>query len=229
MSNAENPGDRGAPRPDPAHLSTEQQHFLRDLMDRLADQEPEALEELIAADPERVDQYAQADDLRDRLRAALTERAQEGGNPADQQIVRSIQAALAAQRQRATGDRTAEPPGILTSVTRQLPPEKAIELYRKITPVFVYQVLSRLDESTSLRVVHEIVDHLCSEPVQQRLQSCEHVRDGILEELRLVLGRSDIDRQITRETLHDVLEESGATNDLMAMENCIRLARSKAG
>ncbi|UCG31582.1 MAG: hypothetical protein JSU68_07930 [Phycisphaerales bacterium] len=214
-------------------LSADEQRFLTELLDNLADPDPTATEQVIGADPDAVEYYGEADRLRSRIRAALTGEAEQPLAPHQEQVVKDIEAALAAQRtdavRAAPGDPLEEPPGILTSVTRHLPPEKAIELYRKITPVFVYQVLSKLDESASLRDVHRIVDHLCSEPVQQRLQTCEHARDGILEEFREVLGRSDVHKKITREMLQRVLAESGAMNDLMAMENCIKLARTKAG
>jgi hypothetical protein len=150
---------------------------------------------------------------------------------AQQQLwVDRTRAALAKRREAATGqDADSEPAGILTSMTRQLSPERAIELYRKITPVFVYQVLDRLYQSASLRVVHEIVEHLCSDEVQARLRACEHVRDGILDEFCTVLGQSEIRQQLSREDLQHLLEECGAANDLLAMENCIRLASAKAG
>jgi hypothetical protein len=230
-TNQPTPGD--PPEPERKPLSADEQRFLTELLDNLVDLDPAAPERLIDADPEMVEHYGQPDRLRSRIRAALAGEAIRPLTPHEEHLVRDIEAALAARRaeadRAARGEAPEEPPGILTSVTRHLPPEKAIELYRKITPVFVYQVLSKLDESTSLRDVHRIVDHLCSEPVQHRLQTCEHARDGILEEFCVVLGLSDVPKKITREILQRVLDESGAMNDLMAMENCIKLARTKAG
>jgi hypothetical protein len=225
------PGDPPDPQREPH--SADEQRFFAELLDNLADLEPTAPEELIDADPDVVEHYGEADRLRSRIQAALAGELDRPLAPHQEQLVRDIEMTLAARRaeadRSAVGEAPDEAPGILTSVTRHLPPEKAIELYRKITPVFVYQVLSKLDESASLRDVHCIVDHLCSEPVQQRLQTCEHARDGILDEFRAVLGRSDVHKKITRDMLQRVLAESGAMNDLMAMENCIKLARTKAG
>lgn len=230
-TNQPNQGD--PPEPERKPLSADEQRFLTELLDSLVDLDPAAPERLIDADPEMVEHYGQADRLRSRIRAALAGEADQPLAPQEEHLVRDIEAALAARRaetdRAARGEVLKEPPGILTSVTRHLPPEKAIELYRKITPVFVYQVLSKLDESASLRDVHRIVDHLCSEPVQHRLQTREHARDGILEEFCAVLGHSDVHKKITREILQRVLHESGAMNDLIAMENCITLARTKAG
>ena len=233
MNPTNQPSRGDPPEPERKPLSAEEQRFFTELLDNLADRDPTASEQVVGADPDVVEHYGEADRLRSRIRAALAGQADQPFAPHHEQLVKDIEAALAAQRadavRAAPGDTPEEPPGILTSVTRHLPPEKAIDLYRKITPVFVYQVLSKLDESASLRDVHRIVDHLCSEPVQQRLQTCEHARDGILEEFRAVLGRSDVHQKITREMLQRVLTESGAMNDLMAMENCIKLARTKAG
>jgi hypothetical protein len=117
-----------------------------------------------------------------------------------------------------------EAPGILTSLTRRLPPDRAVELYRRITPIFVYQVMERLSQSANVRVIQILVDHLCSDEAQRRLRNSKHVRDAILDEIRGVLGRNEIHPDISRDELHNMLAGSGAMYDLIAMENCIQLA-----
>ena len=103
-----------------------------------------------------------------------------------------------------------------------------MELYRKIAPVFVYQILSSLKQPPSVRCVRQFVDHLCSEEVQQNLRRCPHVREGILQELRDLLGHSEVRHELSLQELQEHLEDCGAMSDLIAMANCITLASSQA-
>jgi len=65
--------------------------------------------------------------------------------------------------------------------------------------------------------------------VQARLRACRHVRDGILREFRIALRDNDLGKDLSREAIERVLEESGAMSEIVAMENCIRLAAARAG
>jgi hypothetical protein len=221
------PGDNVKP------VSNDEQRFLARLLDALHEQDPAAFDVLLTADPELVDYCSAAGGVGDRIREALTYGRATDTESFSPRTADSTGATPADQRAGSTavgdGARVKEPEGILTSVTRHLPPARAIELYRKITPVFVFQVLNRLDESASLRVVHELVAHLCSEDVQQRLRESEHVREGILTELREVLGRTSIGRDVSLAELQQLLVDSGAVTDLIAMENCVLLARTQVG
>lgn len=214
-------------------LSDDERRFLSDLLDELMEQDGAAHDTLLEANPHWVEHYGVSDNLRERIRAALTGRA---GTPLSQEQQRLIERTQALWEEYRThagqdlpGGTAEESTGVLTSMTRHLSPEKALELYRKIAPLFVYEILNRLNESASLRVVNQLVEHLCSAEVQQRLRGCAHVRSGILEEFRTVLGRSEIRQEVSPEELQRLLEESGALNDLIAMENCIKLTAAKVG
>jgi hypothetical protein len=233
MSNPSGGPPRATPGGETPALPEDERRFLSDLLDNLMRADHAAHDILLEANPDWVEHYGEADRLRGRIRAALTGQA---GTSLSAEQVRLIERTKAAWAEhRAAADRTApqaapeETEGILTSLTRHLPPEKAVALYHKIAPAFVYQLLKRLNESASLRVAHQLVDHLCSEGVQQRLRVCAHVRNGILDECRAVLGQSEIRQEISREELQHLLVECGAMHDLIAMENCITLMASKAG
>jgi hypothetical protein len=213
-------------------LSPEEREFLSKLLERLAEEDRAAHDALVEANPELVELCGMPRPLRERIRAALTARA--GGAPAREQerLLEHARVRSAAYRagaaQAASRGASDTSPGILTSMTRKLPPERAIELYRKITPIVVHQLLGRFNPSAKLGVVQRAVDHLCSEEVHRRLCACEHVRDGILQELANVLDRRELLQEVSREDLRAVLEQCGAMDDLIAMENCIKLAASKA-
>lgn len=214
-------------------FSEQERRFLCGLLDKLAEDDRSAYDALLAADPEWVEHYGASEHLRQRIRAALTGQSGVRLSSRQERLIERTKAQWATYR--AGGYRTAiggvadESTGILTSVTRKIAPERALELYREIAPGFVYQVLERLNQSASLGVVRELVDHLCSEEVQARLRACRHVRDGILDELRTVLGRSEIHQEISLANLQSLLEKSGAMNNLIALENCIKLAATRAG
>jgi hypothetical protein len=223
------------PRPAGTGFPTtdDERQFLSNLLDTLAREDRVAHDLLLEANPDLADTYGEADRLRERIRAALTDPTAAG---------RSVERTASVERARAAGVRAGppadvaaaspsadDPDGILTSLTRHLPPEKAIALYHKIAPAFVYQLLNHLDEGASLRVAHQLVDHLCSAEVQARLRACTHVRDGILDECCAALGRSELRHRPSRDDLQRILVECGAMHDLIAMENCITLVASKAG
>ena len=214
-------------------LTDEERLFLTGLLTDLAEEDRPACDALLRANPELIDECHTPAELAAKIRATLTGT---GGTPLSQeqqQLIERTKDALAEIRSRrhlvtplAAAEEDA---GVLTSLTRQLSPAKAAELYRKIMPAFVYQVLDRLNRSASLHVVHQIVGHLCSDEVQAQLRTCEHVRDAILDEFRDVLGQSEIHQQVSRADLQKLLVECGVMNDLIALENCIKLVASKAG
>ncbi len=233
MSDSVNGHPRVPSKAETESLCDDERRFLSDLLDELAEQDGGAHDALLEAHPHWVEHYGASDNLRERIRAALTGRV---GTPLSREQKRVIERTRASwEEYRAhagpelPGGTPDETTGVLTSMTRQLSPEKALELYRKIAPLFVYEILNRLNESTSLRVVNQLVEHLCSADVQQHLSACAHVGSGILEEFRTVLGRSEIRQEVSPEELQRLLEESGALNDLIAMENCIKLGAAKVG
>ncbi len=221
--------DQYEPHPPPRGIvppaADDERRFLSNLLDALAREDCVAHDLLLEANPDLADAYGEADRLRERIRAALTDATEARVERARAAGVRAGLPAAGVTAPAAADD----PDGILTSLTRHLPPEKAVALYHKIAPAFVYQLLNRLDEGASLRVAHQLVDHLCSAEVQARLRACAHVRDGILDECCAALGRSELSHKPSRDDLQRVLIECGAMHDLIAMENCITLVASKAG
>ena len=232
MSNLNDRDSRLGPSPEAKPPAAEELNFLAKLLDKLATEDRAAYDALRDANPDLVEHYGESDHIRQRTRAALLGHAGTTLSPEQQQLVERIKATMA--KYRASASQAAplrvsdEPPGILTSVTRRLSPERAIELYRKIAPMIVHQMLNRLKPSVNLSVVQRLVDHLCTRDVLVRLSACEHVRDGILDELCTALGRHEIRRELSRADLQRVLEESGAVDDLIAMENCIKIAVTRA-
>lgn len=233
MTKSKENSAQASPRSETQRLTADERKFLSGFLDELEREDPAAAAALLESNPQWVEYWGASGDLRGRVWAALTGQS---GTPLSPEQKRLIERTRASRPEYDVGSKrtmpdgvSEEPAGILTSLMRRVPPEKAIELYRKITPVFVYQVLTRLNESASLRTVNRIVEHLCGDEAQLRLRECEHVRDGILDEFRSVLGRSEIGHEISREDLQRLLEECGALNDLIVMENCIKLAAAKAG
>ncbi len=212
--------------------SAQENKFLSDLLGNLAEQSPDAREALLKSDPGFSELVGGGEDVRQRMRAALTGGADVTMTPQHEQLREEYRTSLAQHRREAAFDPAhrggAEPPGVLTSLMRELPPAKAMELFRKIAPAFIYQILDRLNRDASISVIHQLADHLCDEGVLGHLRTCEHVRDGILEEFRNVLGQSEVCESISRADLDRLLHESGAIHDLIAMENCIKLS-AKAG
>ena len=235
MTAVSNSGTRNAessakPIEDP--LSPDQKKFLSTLLDELAEDDSPAHDALLKANPVLVEHCGQSDIIRERIRAVLVGQEATTLWREQERLIEQANASAAQRRARTAPasslGRVQEPAGILTSMTRKLPPDRAIELYRKIAPTVVHQLLNELYPSANLAVVQRFVDHLCSADVQVRLRACDHVRDGILHELCMVLGQPDIRQEVDREDLQRVLEECGAMDGLIAMENCIRVAASKA-
>jgi len=119
-----------------------------------------------------------------------------------------------------------EAPGLFTELTRELSPERAEQLYRKVVPLLVYELLRTLDRSANVALVQQIVEHLCSREVQDRLRGCVHVRDGILDELCVVLRDRGVRGVLNRDDVLRVMEACGITGELMTLVNCIRLIRA---
>jgi hypothetical protein len=119
-----------------------------------------------------------------------------------------------------------EPPGMFTELTRELSPERAEQLYRKIVPLLVYEILRAVDRSAHVSTVQQIADHLCSREVQERLRACAHVRDGILDELCVELRDHGLRTAMSRRAMLKIMEACGVTGELTALVNCIRLTRA---
>ncbi len=112
--------------------------------------------------------------------------------------------------------------GILTRLTKQLSPTEALELYRDISPRLVLSILGCLDRSANVVTVRVVTDHLCRADVLARLRNGKHARDKLVDELCLALNESGIRQLLDRETLMDILEDSGVMRDLVAMEACLQ-------
>jgi len=119
-----------------------------------------------------------------------------------------------------------EPTGLLTELTRELSPQRAEELYRKVAPLLVYELLRKLDENAQVGTVQRVVDHLCSPGVQEHLRACTHVRDGILEELAEVLCRTGVCAELDRAGVQRVMERCGVMGELLTLVRCIRLMQA---
>jgi len=226
---------------DPRDASADQpagdteRRFLSMLLDSLAAEDPAELEELLRDNPSLTSCLGGDELLMERVREVLLAEAP-AGDAEFGRIVADTRAALAARRD---ADVLApavplpalhtEQNGILTSVSRKLEPAEALKLYRKIAPLLVFEILKVLDKSASLEVVHRLADHLCSEPIQERLRNSEHAREQIVSELCQLLCDSGIKKALNREALLDILEGCGAMESLNAMDNCIRLSQTKAG
>lgn len=210
--------------------------FLSALCDELARSDPSAHAALLEACPELLDETLRSQSLGATIRNVLRLALVAPSNPSvpgARAAVRATAAAWSTRRdpQAEPVSSGTEPPGVLTSLTRQLTPERAMDLYRKIAPMLVYQLLHALDARANLSVMHTVVHRLCGDAVQRRLRAAEHVRDVLLEELADSLSASgalDGSRGIGRADVEEALRASGATARLAAMENCIRLA-ARAG
>jgi hypothetical protein len=122
-----------------------------------------------------------------------------------------------------------EAPGLFTELTRTLTPNHAEALYRKIAPLMVYELLRTLDRSADVGTVQRMVDHLCSSDVQGRLRACEHVRDGILDEIATVLRDAGVRDALDRDAVTQIMADCGVLGELATLENCVRLMRAQAG
>ena len=231
ISDDHNP--QAAPQPEKRSQSADERRFLARLLEDLAREDPVAHDALLQRNEDLTEPGPDWDETRRRVRAALAGEGGVGLSESHRQLAEGIKASLLQSRAGATlripAAAVEPPPGILTSLTRKLPPERAVELYRKIAPMVVHQLLSRVSPSVSLDVVRRAVDHLCCDDVQARLCACEHARDGILDELCTLLNQPEMALRVSREDMQQVLQDCGAMDDLIAMENCIRLISVKAG
>ncbi len=129
--------------------------------------------------------------------------------------------------------------GILTNVTRQLSAEQARQLFEKLAPMLVYTTLKHMNCNCSFDEVDRIAGRLCGHDAQTKLRQAEHTRDALVDELLLAMveqgvGSSEakingVGSSLDRAEMTRLLEESGAMADLVAMSNCILLAKTQAG
>lgn len=183
---------------------------LRALLDAVAAEDGKLARELLRENPALADAALHDDDLAALLRAAIIE---DGAVAVPSPAIAN----------------TTDDPGLFTELTRELAPERAEALFRKIVPLVVYELLRTLDKSSNVATVQQIVDHLCSPPVQKRLRACEHVRDGILDELSTVLQDAGVRDALDRDAVHAIMVDCGVTSELMTLVNCIRLLQAQAG
>ena len=231
MTHPSQPDHDGRTGPDRENVTPSERQFLSSLLDDLAETDPAMHEMLVETNPDLLDLGDLQADLRERLRESLLALVSED-TPADQRrFVAQIQARLLRRRMEEEEAPAADkdPTGIITSLTRQITPEQALALYHDIAPRLVHEVMSYLGHSANLGTVRRAADHLLAEDVQARLRECEHVRDGILEELQAVLEPGDRSRYPTRSELMELMRRSGAERHLVAMANCLTLAGSRAG
>lgn len=214
------------------NMTDEERAALRSVLEKVAAEDPDSLKAFLRGNPLFAEEYRRGEDCLRLLHRALAEKTKAGNDPEWAGLLVGLARRCPAGSASAVDIRSPsvrEDAGILTDIARQLPPDQIMQLYRKIAPLVVFEILKLLTHSTSLEKVNEIADHLCNEETQERLRKSEHVRDGLLDELRFLLGDAVVDRVLTRERLLEVLHDCGAMNDLIAMENCIKLSRAKAG
>ncbi len=220
----------------PSHSNQgEDAAFLRALLESLNAEDPTVFNELMMSNPTLADEFHRSSPEIARLHEALSQVAGvHDDDPAFAKIVAQIKDRLENARRsplvvKANGSDSDALAGILTDVTRQLSVEQAKQLFEKLSPMLVYTALKHLDRNCSLDEVERIAHHLCDEPIQARLRAAEHVRDALVDELSLALELEGLSDLLDRAQMTRVLEESGAMVDLVAMANCITLAKTQAG
>ena len=241
--------------PAPQDVPADDAAYLRKLLETLSVEDPAVFNELMMANSQLAEEYHRADPQIGRIHDALTGDAlpvNAGLNDEKAQHVDAEFAKLVAQikERLARGNEailsgTSGPfelpqhAGILTDVTRQLSAEQARQLFEKLAPMLVYATLRHLDCNSSFAEVDRIAGHLCSDDVQTKLRQAEHTRDALVDEFVLAIveqgvgsSESDIDGigvLLNRDQMTRLLEECGAMGDLVAMSNCILLAKTQAG
>jgi hypothetical protein len=221
----------GSPAPHPSPLPKDaDQAWLTRLWDRFAAADPQGFEQIAASNPTLVEAFGGTDVGMRQLRAALTPPA---GANLEARFAESAASVAASPGE--SGDAAhvffanpAEIHGLLTSVTRSLSPARALELYRTIAPHVVYETLRTIDAAVRLETVLSVAEHLCSDAVQARLRAEKHVRDALIDELGAAVQDSGIREKLDRVRLQEILEQCGAMRHVVAMSNCIKLARAKA-
>ncbi|GJM25541.1 MAG: hypothetical protein DHS20C16_19560 [Phycisphaerae bacterium] len=224
--------------------------YLRKLLETLSVEDPAVFNELMMSNSQLADEYHRANPQIDQIRDALTHdvlpvsasaNAESHGDAlgddlAFAKIVAQIKERLAKgdEALRPAAHAAFGPAGILTDVTRQLSADQAKQLFAKLAPMLVYTTLKHMDCDCSFVEVERIAGHLCSDGVQEKLRGAEHTRDALVDEFSVAIvahgvGGLRVEDSLSREQMTKLLEESGAMADLMAMSNCILLAKTQAG
>jgi hypothetical protein len=224
--------------------------YLRKLLETLSVEDPAVFNELVLSNSQLADEFHRANPHYDQIRDALTqdvlsagvhlptsvlEGSESGdGDLAFAKIVAQIKGRLVGEESglrpmTAGSSESSGPAGILTDVTRQLSAEQAQQLFAKLAPMLVYTTLKHMDCDCSFVEVDRIAGHLCSDDVQMKLRSAEHTRDALIDEFSLAFVAQGVKESLNRDQMTRLLEESGAISDLMAMSNCILLAKTQAG
>ena len=203
---------------------------LRALFDAIAAEDGDLARALLGANPALADEVLSDADLGAMLRDVLAGEgsALEEPNGA-QPAIRAAQDTSDSALTPVSPASATDDPGLFTELTRELAPERAAALYRKIVPLLVYELLRTLDQSANVATVQRIVDHLCSPAVQTRLRQCAHVRDGILDELCALLHDTGLRDALDREAVLAIMADCGVTGELMTLVNCIQLIQANAG
>lgn len=209
--------------------------FLRALLESLNAEDPAVFDELMMSNPQLADEFHRSSPEISRLHEAFSHvSGAQDDDPAFEKIVAQIKERLEIARRSpqtalGVGSSADALSGILTDVTRQLSVEQAKQLFQKLSPMLVYTALKHLDRNCSLDEVERIANHLCDETIQARLRTADHVRDALVDELSFALEWEGLNDRLDRDQMTRVLEESGAMVDLVAMANCITLAKTQAG
>ncbi len=222
--------------------STDDALYLRKLLETLSVEDPAVFNELMTSNAQLADEFHRADPKIDRLRVALTVDLSVSNSELisddESDVVVDFDAIVAQIKDRLAASEHAklspssvsnEPAGILTDVTRQLTADQARQLFAKLAPMLVYTTLRHMNCDSSFAEVDRIADRLCSDDLQERLRSAEHTRDALVDEFALALEKQNVSDRLNRDQMTQLLEESGAMADLMAMSNCITLVKSQAG
>ncbi len=213
------PGNRGD---QPDAITPAERAALHALLDDLARLDRRSFDQLLAECPDLADLHQLDADLWDQVREALVDSAD--ADPAFARL------ADQARRQAAGAPLTEhDAPGVFTDVTRELTPEDAQKLYRKVTPQVVFEVMRSLGQSANVAVAQRITDALCSDQAMARLRARDHVRDGIIEELCRHLDDAPTPIALDRERLLEIMEQCGAMGEVNTMANCIHMTKFKAG
>ncbi len=210
--------------------------YVRKLLETLSVEDPTVFNELMMSNAQLADEFHRADPQIDRIRDALTEEMEtaDSGSSEYAKIVTQIKERLTAGKDailpvRGSALDQENDAGILTDVTRQLSADQARKLFAKLAPMLVYTTLRHMNCDSSFAEVDRIAAHLCRDDVQVKLREAEHTRDALVDELSIALELRDAGERLTRDQMTQLLEESGAIADLMAMSNCITLAQNQAG
>lgn len=208
-------GNRKQPR------GEDERAAVKKLFGWLASEDPAAVRAVLRDNPELAEAVMDSSDLQQLVQHVAAELP-----PAELDGPSGRPPALVAFEAEAAVPPDAAPPGIFTELTRALSPERAAQLYRKVVPLVVYELLRALDQNANVATVQQVVDHLSSRAVQERLRAAAHVRDGILDELAFVLRDAGVRAALSREDVQRIIEECGVLGELMTLVRCIRLSQA---